>query len=216
MRSRLRAATTVPMAVAALGSSAIAACGSSEPPEPNAAPGSDGSGPASSQPARFGGALEDCSTRSEANFPGAFTSPDNVVLGPLVLVGGAFTDANTVREFGGNKFPLLVKAGHTVTVRLVGRARRVAGLAYGPLPQGETRLRDTYESVTFVACRPGKASRRYSENGPSGSYADDVAVTFWSGFVLTRRPACLPLDVYIDDAPSPRRVGLALGRRCEL
>ena len=131
-----------------------------------------------------------------------------------MLIAGADTDASTVREFGGNKFPLLVKAGHTVTVRLSRPGRTVAGLAYGPLPQGETKLRDTYRSVTFVACRPGRASRRYNPNGPSGSHADGAAITFWSGFVLTRAPDCIPLDIYVDDAPEPRRVGLPLGRRC--
>ena len=162
---------------------------------------------------RFGGALEDCSTRSEALFPGAFTDRRNLVVGPLVLVGGAFTPAGTVTEFGGNKFPLLVKAGYTVTLRL-GHGTRGAGLAYGPLPQGRTRLSDTYRSVTFAACRPGKAPRRYSEAGPSGSYADDIAVTFWSGFVLTRAPACIPLEVYVDTAARPIRADLPLGRRC--
>jgi hypothetical protein len=170
--------------------------------------------PASSTAARFGGGREDCSTRSEADFPGAFTSPRNLVVGPLVLIGGAYTDPNTVREFGGNKFPLLVKAGHVVTVRLAQRGRRAAGLAYGLLPQGRTRLSDTHRSVTFVACRPGTASRRYSVNGPSGSYADGAPITFWSGFVLTRRPACIPLEIYVDGASSPQRVGFALGRRC--
>jgi hypothetical protein len=101
-----------------------------------------------------------------------------------------------------------------VTVRLAERAPTFAGLAYGPLPQGEIRLRDTYRSVTFAACRPGRATRQYGPDGPSGSSAGGVAVTFWSGFVLTRVPACIPLDVYVDDAPSPRRVGLSLGRRC--
>jgi hypothetical protein len=129
--------------------------GSSKPPTPEAAAGTDSVTPASSLAARFGGAREDCRTRSEAKFPGAFTSPRNLVVGPLVLIGGAYTPASAVRDFGGNKFPLLVKAGHTVTVRLARRARRAAGLAYGSLPQGETRLRDTDRSVTFVACRPG-------------------------------------------------------------
>jgi hypothetical protein len=151
---------------------------------------------------------EDCSTRSEANFPGAFTSSRNLVVGPLVLIGGAYTDPRTVREFGGNKFPLLVKAGHSVTVRLARSARTSAGLAYGTDgPLTTTKLRDTYDSVTFVACRPGTGP-------PSGSYADGASVTFWSGFVLTRAPACVPLDIYLDGAPSPRRVGLPLGRRC--
>lgn len=154
-----------------------------------------------------------CSRRSEAGFPGAFTDPRNLVVGPLVLVGGAYTPASTVREFGGNKFPLLVRAGRTVTVRVP----RGAGLFYG---RGgvliETRLRDTDRTVTFVACRPGRPSAgSFSRpEGPSGSYADGVQVTFWSGFVLTRVPRCLPLEVYVDDDPSPQRVGLGLGRRC--
>jgi hypothetical protein len=213
MRSRLGAAIVTVAAVAAVTLVVVLSDGSStRPASREAGAGADPATPASSPAARFR-AREDCSTRSEANFPGAFTSPRNLVVGPLVFIGGAYTDASTVREFGGNKFPLLVKAGHTVTVRLA-RRRKVAGLAYGPLPQGETKLRDTYQSVTFVACRPGRASPRYSPNGPSGSYADGAAVTFWSGFVLTRAPACIPLDIYVDDAPSPRRVGLSLGRRC--
>jgi hypothetical protein len=214
MRSRLGAAIVTVAAVAAVTLVVVLSDGSStRPASREAGAGADPATPASSPAARFRGAREDCSTRSEASFPGAFTSPRNLVVGPLVFIGGAYTDASTVREFGGNKFPLLVKAGHTVTVRLA-RRRKVAGLAYGPLPQGETKLRDTYQSVTFVACRPGRASPRYSPNGPSGSYADGAAVTFWSGFVLTRAPACIPLDIYVDDAPSPRRVGLSLGRRC--
>ncbi|HWM09794.1 MAG TPA: hypothetical protein VNO82_10620 [Solirubrobacteraceae bacterium] len=136
-------------------------------------------------------ATENCSTRSEATFAGAYKSPRNLVVGPLALVGGAYTDPGTVREFGGNKFPLLVRAGRTVTIRVAGAAR----LAYGPLPEGEIRLRDAYRSVTFKACR-----RR--------------GTTFWSGFVLTPEPACVALDVYIDGSLVPRRAGLALGRRC--
>jgi hypothetical protein len=163
---------------------------------------------------RFGGALETCSTRSEANFPGAFTDPRNLVMRPLVLIGGAFTDASTVREYGGNKFPLLVEAGRTVTIRIARRARDLARLAYGPLPQGETRFGHAYRSVTFVACRPGKRTQTYSPDGPSGSYVDEVSVTFWSGFVLTRAPACIPLQIYVDDSRSPTHVGLPLGRRC--
>ena len=165
------------------------------------------------------GVLVGCSRRSEANFPGAFTSSRNVVVGPLVLVGAAHTPASTVREFGGNKFPLLVKAGHRVTVRISPQARRSTGLAYGglgrrPLPQGRLRLRDAADAMTFVACRPGAPSTSYDPEGPSGSYADGEQVTFWSGFVLVRRPSCVPLGVYVDDDLAPRRVGLALGRRC--
>ena len=194
----------------------VVAGGSPAPAAPQ--PAATHTRPATPRPSartRFGGAREDCSTRSEANFPGAFTDARNLVVGPLVMTGGTYTDAETVHEFGGNKFAVLVKAGHVVTVRLVARAPSLAGLAYGPLPQGETTHGDTYRSVTFVACRPGKASRHSSPtDGPSGSSADGTSVTFWMGFVLTRKPVCLPLEISVDDERSPRHARLGLGRRC--
>jgi hypothetical protein len=215
MRARLGAAITASVAAAAvvLG---LTLPGDSPPRRAPAVPAAvGGTGPApGSRDASSRSGREGCSTRSEASFPGAFTDPRNLVVGPLVLVGGAHTPASTVRDFGGNKFPLLVRSGHTVTVRLAQRGRRSAGLAYGQLPQGETKLRDTYRTVTFVACRPAPAPKEYRAEGPSGSYADGVAVTFWSGFVLAAKPACIPLDVYIDDERSPRRVWLPLGRSC--
>jgi hypothetical protein len=146
------------------------------------------------------GPHEDCSTQSGADFSRAFTAPENLVVGPLVLIGGAYTPPAVVREFGGQKFPLLVMAGHRVTISV---PRAIAGLAYGPLPQGETKLRDTHRKVTFVACDSAHAI----------SSADGAAVTFWSGAVLTRRPACIPLEIAIDGG-DPQRVGLALGKRC--
>jgi hypothetical protein len=153
------------------------------------------------------GVVENCSRRSLATFPGAFSDPHNVVVGPLVLVGAGDTPASTVREFGGNKFPALVRAGHRVTVALSRRTRRVAGLGYGPLPQGvELSPRDGHRVVTFIACRPG-------EN--SGSSVDGEPVTFWSGFVLTSSPRCVPLDVWVDDEPTPRHTVLRMGApRC--
>lgn len=153
-----------------------------------------------------------CSRRSGGDFPGAFSDSANLVVGALVLVGGARPQTpKTIREFGGQKFPLLVKAGHTVTVQLPQGARRSAGLAYGgvgargDLPEGEVKLRDSARRMTFVAC--GRDER-------SGSQADGVAITFWSGFVLVRKPACVPLKVYLDHKNSPRRARLSLGRPC--
>jgi hypothetical protein len=144
------------------------------------------------------GVVEDCATRSLASFPGAFKDPDNVVVGPFVLVGAASTPPETVREFGGEKVPALVRRGHRVTVALSRRTRRVAGLGYGPLPEGvELQARDGHRVVTFIACRRG------------------ARVTFWSGFVLTASPRCVPLEVWVDAEPSPRRVALPMGvSRC--
>src|SRR6266516_3483213 len=37
------------------------------------------------------GAVESCATQSGAKFPGAFTSPRNLVVGPLALIGAGGT-----------------------------------------------------------------------------------------------------------------------------
>jgi hypothetical protein len=93
-----------------------------------------------------------------------------------------------------------------VTVELAPRTRLGAGLAYGPLPQGETYLRDTYRAVTFVACKRGEHS---------ASSADGEPVTFWSGSVLARSPRCIPLRVWVDGERTPRRAVIRLGvQRC--
>lgn len=211
MRTPSRAVAAVASAVG-VATVALVLVSSGGSPAPPPSKGAAASNEHAAAATRSRSAREDCSSRSEAQFPAAFTNPGNLVVGPLVLVGGStYTDASTVREFGGQKFALLVKAGHTVTVQLAPRGQRVAGLAYS---HGPRTLDNTATRVTFVACRPGRAPRRYSPNGPSGSSADGVAVTFWSGFVLTRTPSCVPLDIYVDKEPSPRRVGLSLGRRC--
>jgi hypothetical protein len=142
-----------------------------------------------------------CDDQSGADFPGAYTRRGNLVVGPLALAGGAtFTDAATVRRFGGNKFPLLVRAGHTVTVSVPASHRATAGLQYGFHEDGSGR--DPIHTVTFSAC-PAHLSDS-SADGP---------VTFWSGFIVTSAPGCLPLDVWVDDA-ARRRVRVPLGRRC--
>lgn len=146
----------------------------------------------------------DCASQSSARFPGAYRDRRNLVVGPLAMAGGAtFTDARTARRFGGNKYPLLVRAGHTVTVSVPASRRRAARIAYGPFPDGELRLRDAYHTITFVSCPPERAAS--TAGGP---------VTFWSGFVMVSEPQCVPLDVYVDGDPKPKRVRIELGRRC--
>jgi putative intracellular protease/amidase len=149
-----------------------------------------------------------CAQQSGASFPRAFTSPDNLVAGPLSLIGaGRVTSAATVHEFGGNKFPALVRAGHTVTVALSARAHRSASLFYaigsGGAPT-ERRVRDGRRAITFRSCSARRAA----------SDADGDPVTFWSGFVVVAKPMCVRLQVWIDAEPTPRRARIALGRRC--
>jgi hypothetical protein len=143
-------------------------------------------------------AVEDCSTRSFASFPGAYSDPANRVVGPFVLVGGAtLTSTATAESVGGQKYPALMREGHTATVRVPEHARDLVSLGYGPLPQGQIRYEHGHEAVTFTACRP--ASSR---------------VDFWSGAVLVRVPTCAPLDVYVDGASKPRRIELEVGAAC--
>ena len=124
----------------------------------------------------------------------------------MALVGGAaFTPPDVVRRFEGNKFPLLVRAGHRVTVELSRVTRRRAALAYGPHPQHAIHLRDGHRVMTFVACR---------RNQESGSSADGAPVTFWSGFIIARSAQCVHLRVWVDREPAPRKTAVALGRQC--
>lgn len=149
-----------------------------------------------------------CSQQSSAGFPHAFTSDRNLVVGPLAMIGaGVPTDAITARRFGGNKYPLLVRAGHRVTVELTPATRRFASLTYGPTKtQGQQTVDDGHRVITFRSCSARRAQSR----------ADRDPVTFWSGFVLVREPSCVPLRVWVDDEPAPRRARIELGRRCGL
>jgi hypothetical protein len=205
----MRAGATIISAVTLSAPAALASCGTSDVPPKQALTrvGTAGATGLVAMPPH--GARADCSMRSEARFPGAFADPRNLVVGPLVLVGGAEpTPRSTIRQFGGQKFPLLLEDGHKVTVRIAASARPVAGLAYIPHSYRGRRqtLRGADRSITFLACR---------RTEKSGSAADHAAVTFWSGFVVTRVPICVPLDIYVDEQSSARRELLSLGARCQ-
>ncbi len=134
--------------------------------------------------------------QSWGQFGRAFTDPRNLVVGPLVFAGGnVTTPVAAVQAHGGGKYPVLVKPGHAVTVQIPREVRRTAELVYGPGHSAHT--------IRFVACPRGeKKSNTSSAGGP---------VTFWSGFVMTRSPGCIPLDVYVDDESSPRHAAVTVG-----
>ena len=153
------------------------------------------------------GRVRTCAVQSSASFPHVFTSKMNLVAGPLSFIGaGRLTGAETVRKFGGNKFPAVVAAGHTVTVRVPRELRGKVSLFYGDdAPDGERTLHDGYSAITFKSCSSRRAASR----------ADSQRVTFWSGFVLTNRPRCVRLRVWADDDDAPRIRRISLGRRCQ-
>ena len=146
-----------------------------------------------------------CSHQAEASFPGAYTSARNLRVGPLVLVGGrTYSSPETVRRFGGQKFPALLAAGHTARIEISPRARRTTSLTWAAAAHGTRRVEDGLRVVSFHAC-----GRRAAK-----SDADGRPVTFWSGFILASAPRCLRMKVWIDGARTPRRVRIPLGRRC--
>ena len=108
------------------------------------------------------------------------------------------------RGVKGQKYPVLLRAGHRVTLVVPDEARAFAGLGYGPLPQGEITLAEAHKQVTFVACPADEPS--YSQPGSKVG-----KTTFWSGAVVVHEPHCVPLDVWVDDDPTPQRVVLELG-----
>jgi hypothetical protein len=115
-----------------------------------------------------------------------------------MIGGGRFTDALTVRKFDANKFPLLVAAGHRVTIELTRATRQFASLAYGShSPVG-------HRVMTFRSCDRTRAI----------SDADGQPVTFWSGFVQASRPGCVQLRIWFDRERTPRRARIELGARC--
>jgi hypothetical protein len=145
------------------------------------------------------GVIETCAHQSGASFPHAFTSRNNLVAGPLAMIGGrTFTDPQTVRRFEGNKFPLLVAAGHRVTIALTPGSHHFASLAYG------SHSRAGHRVMTFRACNRDEAA----------SDADGKAVTFRSGFVQATRPGCVRLRIWVDRERTPRRARIELGARC--
>jgi hypothetical protein len=155
---------------------------------------------------RPAGAPATCRHQSSAVFP---RSARDRIAGPLVLVGAReYSPPEVIAEFGGQKYPALVLAGHRVTVELPRGVRRSAALLYADdnwsRPDGPRTVKDGHRVVEFRACSARRAA---------GSYGGRDA-TFWSGFVLTTVPRCLEMRVWADDELTPRRVRIPLGRRC--
>jgi len=133
----------------------------------------------------------------------AWKSAWNLVVGPLAMVGAAGVPGGYHAGFHGNKFPLYVLAGHRVTLSLTRGTRGHAGIAYGPLPQGNVGVAEAHRVLTLIACRRGE----YSPNsgGPAGR------ASFWAGGVVADAPRCVPLLIWVDKERAPRRAVIHLG-----
>lgn len=157
-------------------------------------------------PRRPEGAPATCRHQSSAEFPKV---PRNLVVGPLVLVGAReYSSPEVIAEFGGQKYPAVVLAGHRVTVELPRSVRRSTSLGYADghrsQPGARRTVREGHRVVELRSCAARRAASSY----------DGRKATFWSGFVLTTVPRCVPLRIWVDDERTPRRARIPLGKRC--
>ena len=149
------------------------------------------------------GALENClTTRGPGGSLDDFTLSKNLVVGPFALLHAGRTldyDPGT----GGNKVFVLVKGGHRVTLELPRQTRPHVGLAFGKFPTANVTLRGARRVVTFIACRRGESLTPWDEWPVSG----------WVGALIADSPRCVPLLVWVDNEPSPRRTIVRFGVR---
>lgn len=152
------------------------------------------------------GAVEDCSTTPGWGRRDEFTTPQNLIVGPLAIERGAVMWEYGERERpGGEKLFVYVKGGHRVTLELSPQTRKNVGLGFVPPPQGiEWNLHNTRRVVRFIACQRGELSDPRFDGWP---------VTTWVGGLLVSSPRCVPLLVWVDDEPSPRRAVIRFGVR---
>jgi hypothetical protein len=125
------------------------------------------------------------------------------VVGPLAMTGAAEVPGGYNQAAHGNKFPLYLLAGQRVTLSLTRGTRGHAGLAYGPLPEGDVGVAEAHRVITFIACRRGEHSPGWG--GPAGR------VSFWAGGVVADAPRCVPLLIWIDRERAPQRAVIHLG-----
>lgn len=154
--------------------------------------------------ARSSSPSANCANRSIIG-PARFQTKDSVVVGPLsfptlaVYAPAAVLD-NRAPWFW-MKSPVIVRAGHTVTIKIAGDARRSTGFV-GFGGRGGTTLADSRGIVTFTAC---------GRHQSSGSSVGGQPVTFWpGGFVAPPAPVCVPLDFYVDHSRAAQRVVVSL------
>jgi hypothetical protein len=190
-------------AVAVLVAVALAASGQAETAAPERQTATPAVTPTTSGSAarmRPRGVVEDCSRISGVGARRDFTSPLNLVVGPLALLHAARPWAYRVE---GEKLFVVVRGGHRVTLELSPRTRRGAGLVFGKFRNANVRLSEARRVVRFIACQRGE--------WPAGNIPDGWPVSGWVGGLLALSPRCVPLLVWVDDEPSPRRAVIRFG-----
>jgi hypothetical protein len=147
------------------------------------------------------GVVEDCSTTPGWGRRDEFTRRQNLIVGPLAIERGAVVWGHN-EDVGGEKLFVYVRGGHRVTLELSPETRRNAGLVFGHFSNPNVRLENARRVVRFIACQRGER--------PAGRF-DGWPVTSWVGGLLISSPRCVPLLIWVDDEPRPRRAVIRFG-----
>ncbi|MBA2643875.1 MAG: hypothetical protein H0U80_00335 [Solirubrobacterales bacterium] len=126
----------------------------------------------------------------------------DVVLGPLVLLGGRRWAETRPNGFNGHgyKIPVTLLEGVRATLSVPSNMRGRVGLVFSLPAQDRVErwgMRGADTAVRFTACSRGEKSGR----------------TGWPGGLIVDRPRCVALAVKVAGRPSVRR-RVPLGRRC--
>jgi hypothetical protein len=146
--------------------------------------------------------LRHCGTRGDGNKPQRLPTTPGVRIGPLVI----WPSVRRVEQYGHPNWAYYVKAP------IILPARTKAVLAVAPeatsLVAFQARGNRFVSTVRFEACREREPAFPGAYRGTVGKYTG-----FPFGFVLARRPSCVPLEVWIDGRAEPIRRLVPFGRR---
>lgn len=149
------------------------------------------------------GELRHCGSRGDSSKPAKPPWPVGARIGPLVIWPSIRT---RVEPYANGpwayyvKAPIILPARTKVVLAVAGRAASLAAF------QG--RRGEFVPAVRFEACREREPAFPGSYRGTVGKYT-----SFPFGFVLTRRPACIPMEVWIDGRETPIRRLVPFSRR---
>jgi hypothetical protein len=146
------------------------------------------------------GELRHCGSRGDSTKPARPPTPVGARIGPLVIWPSSRT---RVEPYAREQWRYYVKA----PIILPARTKAVLAVAARATSLAAFHHRDGFVSaIRFEAC---------PERTPSWGYAGRVGkyTSFPFGFVLTRRPACVPMELWIDGEAAPIRRLVPFGRR---
>ncbi len=144
------------------------------------------------------GELRDCASRGEGRSPQK-PPVGGVRLGPLVLWPSVRGRASRTED---EDWGYMVKA----PVVLPARAEVVLAIAPGAASLASFQHRGFVSAVRFEACREREPAFAY--RGTVGKFTG-----FPFAIAITRRSACVPMDLWVDGRAAPLRRVVPVGRR---